>query len=589
LKSLSRLIPFLKPYFRQIAAGFTSFFIARFFEISALFLVAKGIDTIGAIVNSQEPEYTIVQITTGIVICVVARMIIVIHARRAVRRASIAISYDLRQKLFSQVQLQDSEFFGRMGVGDIMTRAIQDISLVQRLIAFGSFMFVIMVYAPLFAVSFMLSKSVSLTLLILPTLPIIFVYAKYVAKQLAVTSRDVQDRLSDLSAHTQENLSGIRTIQAQAQEDIEIERFWKTNDHYAEAFYAQSRINSLMSAWMPWFASAAQLLIIIYGGQLVLEGELSVGDLIFFLMCLTMLLQPIRMAGMFVTIVQRAAVATDRLYEMCDAVPGVKNEPSGETQDTIRGQFSIKHLSYTYPGSEEMALNDINLEIEAGESIGIVGRVGSGKSTLLKQFTRMANTGRGMLFIDGHDVCDYPLEQLRSQIAQVLQDPFLFGEPLRNNISYDEPERDLNLIWDSAEAAALKETITEFPLQMDTLVGERGVTLSGGQKQRATLARGLIRNAPVLILDDCFSSVDTETEEHILGRLKTMRGEKTTILVSHRVSTLRHSDRIVVLDEGKIAEVGSHEELIRLNGLYAELERAQTQGNVRPDPELQTV
>jgi ATP-binding cassette subfamily B multidrug efflux pump len=194
-----------------------------------------------------------------------------------------------------------------------------------------------------------------------------------------------------------------------------------------------------------------------------------------------------------------------------------------------------------------------------------------------------------MLFIDGHDVCDYPLEQLRSQIAQVLQDPFLFGEPLRNNISYDEPERDLNLIWDSAEAAALKETITEFPLQMDTLVGERGVTLSGGQKQRATLARGLIRNAPVLILDDCFSSVDTETEEHILGRLKTMRGEKTTILVSHRVSTLRHSDRIVVLDEGKIAEVGSHEELIRLNGLYAELERAQTQGNVRPDPELQTV
>ena len=583
LKSLKRLLPFLKPYLRQIVGGFSTFFIARFFEISALFLVAKGIDTIGAIIAEKELEYSITQITLGIVGCVLARMIIVIHARRAVRRASIGISYDLRQKLFSSVQLQDSDFFSKMGVGDIMTRAIQDISLVQRLIAFGSFMFVIMVYAPLFAITFMLGKSVTLTLLILPSLPIIFIYAKHVAKQLAITSRDVQDRLSDLSAHTQENLSGIRTIQAQAQEDVEIERFWETNNQYAQAFYAQARINSLMTAWMPWYASLAQLLIIVYGGHLVLAGELTVGDLIFFLMCLSMLLQPIRMAGMFVTIVQRAAVATDRLYEIFDAVPGVQNEPSGKTPATIKGHFELKDLNYTYPGSDSPALTAINLEIREGESVGIVGRVGSGKSTLLKQFTRMANTSRGMLFIDGFDVCDYPLAQLRGEIAQVLQDPFLFGEPLRNNISYDDPDRDLNLIWDSAEAAALRETITEFPLQMDTLVGERGVTLSGGQKQRATLARGLIRNAPVLILDDCFSSVDTETEEHILGRLKAMRGSKTTILVSHRVSTLRHSDRILVLDEGRIAEIGSHEELMRHNGLYAELERAQTQGTPAAD------
>ena len=578
MKSLRRLVPFLSPYLFQIGSGFFTFFIARFFEIATIWCVAKGIDVIGQLILEEKPEYSIELVTVGIVASVLLRMVFVIHARRAVRRVAIAVSYDLRQKLYSSVQKQGHEFFARMGVGDIMTRAIQDISLVQRLIAFGAFMFVIMVYAPFFALLGMLSKSIMLTLLILPTLPLIFLYAKYIARFLSISSLEVQERLSDLASHVQENLSGIRTIQAQAQEENEISRFWHTNDQYGQAFYEQARLNSLMMAWMPFFASCAQLLIIIYGGTLVLEGSLSVGDLVFFLACLGMLLQPIRMAGMFVTIVQRSAVATDRLYEIYDAVPEITDEPTEDTPVHIQGGFELQNLSYSYPSTNIQVLQDICLKIEAGESIGIVGRVGSGKSTLLKQFTRMLNTPRGSLFVDGHDVCDYPLSQLRSQIAQVLQDPFLFGEPLKNNISYDDPERSLNLIWDSADAAALRQTIEDFPDKMETMVGERGVTLSGGQKQRATLARGLIRNAPVLILDDCFSSVDTETEEHILSRLSSIRGGKTTILVSHRVSTLRHSDRIVVLEEGRIVEVGSHESLIQKNGIYAELERVQTRG-----------
>lgn len=579
MNSLRRLLPLLRNYQGQTYLGFLAFFVARFFEVSAYFLVSTGIDIIAEMLAGTTGTTTIAQITLGIMLCVLMRFLFVSYARRAIRRVGIAVSFDLRQKLYRSVLTQGPGFFARISVGDVMTRAIQDITLIQRVIAFGLISVVIMVYAPLFGVSAMLFKSTTLTLLIVPLLPVIFIYALHMANEMGRSSREVQEKLSELATHTQENLSGIRTIQAQVQEENEIKRFWLTNNSYAEAFYVQARITSLMSAWMPFFASIAQLIIILYGGHQVMTGQISVGDLVFFFACLGMLLQPIRMAGMLVMLVQRAAVATDRLYEIFDADPEIVDLPTGKTPPVITGAFELKNLSFTYPGVDQPALKNIDLSIASGESIAIVGRIGSGKSTLLKQFTRMVDTRPGCLFVDGHDVNDYSLAELRSQISQVLQDSFLFGEPLYSNISYDDPERSLELIWDAAESASLRDSINDFPLKMETMVGERGVTLSGGQKQRATLARGLIRDAPVLILDDCFSSVDTETEEHILSRLKHLRADKTTILVSHRISTLRHSDRIIVLQEGEIVEMGSHDELLKLDGAYAQLERAQTQSD----------
>jgi ATP-binding cassette subfamily B protein len=232
-------------------------------------------------------------------------------------------------------------------------------------------------------------------------------------------------------------------------------------------------------------------------------------------------------------------------------------------------------LNYIYPFAEKRALEDVSFKAEAGETIAIMGRIGSGKSTLLKLFVRLLDPEPGSLFLDGREIHLYPLAQVRRQVSLVLQDPFLFAESLRSNLSYDNPDRDLNQIWTAAEAADLADTIMTFPDKMETLVGERGVTLSGGQKQRSTLARGLIREAPILILDDCFSSIDTETEEVILRRLKKLRRGATTLLVSHRVSTVRHADRIVVLDEGRVVEMGTHEKLLGNNGIYAHIEAVQ--------------
>ena len=266
------------------------------------------------------------------------------------------------------------------------------------------------------------------------------------------------------------------------------------------------------------------------------------------------------------------------MFEVFDLPPEIIDQHKGGTVGETRGHLQISALTFRYRGEERYAIKDVSVEVQPGDILAIMGRVGSGKSTILKQVVRLLDPQPERIFLDGVDVRDFSLSELRKLVALVPQDPFLFAEPLKDNLTYDDPERTLNLIWDAASSADLSNTIESFPDRLDTLIGERGVTLSGGQKQRATLARGLIRKAPVLILDDCFSAVDTETEEHILSELKRVRAGQTTILVSHRVSTARHADNIIVLDEGVVIEKGSHEELLLEGGYYAELERVQREG-----------
>jgi ATP-binding cassette, subfamily B, multidrug efflux pump len=572
IRSLLRLKGYLLRYRWRLLLGIVAFGISRLLEALVPLLLGMGIDRIAA------GRSDLGLIIGAMFAAVVARFGVVTYARYAVRSAGQYVAFDLRQDLYDTLQHQGGRFFARYTIGDMMTRAVADISLIQRLIAMGTILLVILVYASVVGFGFMAYLSPSLTLLLLPPLPFVFFYAKWSARQMGMASRDVQDRLSDLGAHVQENLSGIRTIQAMVQEDNEIRRFAATNQDYADAFYRQAAINSMMTAVMPSLAAVCVITILGYGGYLVLQGEMTIGVLVAFSMYVNMVVQPFRVAGFIINLFQRAAVASDRLFEVLSLDPEISDRPSGATPQRIRGNIEFRNLTYGFPGSATPTLANVSLHIRPGESVAFMGRVGAGKTTLLRLLVRLIDPPPGSIFVDGHDVRDYPLSQLRAQIAMVPQDPFLFGETLRDNLTYDDPSRDLEAVWQAADAADLKQTIESFPDGMDTLVGERGVTLSGGQKQRATLARGLIRQAPVLVLDDCFSSVDTGTEDHILGQLDRWRAGLTTLLVSHRVSTARHCDRIVVLSEGRIAEAGSHDELLARGGIYAELERIQREG-----------
>ena len=569
IRDLLRLWKFVRKYKSRLVGGIVLFFFARSCEASIPLFLAIGIDRLVA--GHNDLIYPI----TGIVVAVFLRFFLVTWARIAVRRTGYLVQHDLRNVFYQHLQHMGPNFFAHFAVGDLMTRAIADIQLIRRLIGNGTTMVVIFVFATLFGFGCMFYLSPQLLLVVLPPLPIVFIYAWRTSFKLGVASRRVQEKLADLGSHVQENLSGIRTIQAMAQEENEQKRFASHSQAYSDKFFEHARIHSLMHAIMPTLAAVSLIGILAYGGHLVLTEQIDLGAFVAYFFYVNMIVQPFRVAGMIISLIQRGAVASRRLHTVLDSTPEIKDQPHEHVPEFIRGKITIQQLTYAYPNARQPTLQDVNLSIDRGESIAIMGRVGCGKTTLLKQLVRLLDTPRNAIYLDGYDICDYPLKQLRTQVAFVPQDTFLFGEPLRANITYDQPRRSIDQVWQAADAASLTETVEAMERKMETIIGERGVTLSGGQKQRTTVARGAIRHAPVLVLDDCFASVDTETEDYILQELRKLRVDQTTILVSHRVSTVKHSDRILIMEHGRIVEIGTHEELLRLNGRYAELDRIQ--------------
>ena len=573
MKELKRLFPYLKRHKAQLMLGFLFVTLSNVCSTSVPRFVGRIVDGMQrANIDSQE-----VYLSIGLILALtIGSGFFMYLTRRTIIVTSRLIEYELRNDLLQALEIQSLSFFHGNSTGSLMALTTNDIAAMREFLGPAIMYSANTITTFTFALALMSSINLSITLLALIPLPFMAFLTYRIGKKVHDGFREVQEQFSHVTAHAQESFSGVRVIKAYQREDYEYKQFSQQSEEYKFRNIKLAFFQSLTMPSMMALVGFSNLLVLGYGGIQVIRNQATLGDITQFFIYLNQLIWPVAAIGWVSNLVQRAAASAKRVGDIMDMIPSISYKQDANSSQHIQNpHISFHHVTMQYPDRKDKALDSITFEVKAGSSLGIVGATGSGKSTLASLLPRLFDLTSGSIKIDGIDIKEFSLQELRSCIGLVQQEAFLFSMSLADNIRFGKPEASEQEIQEAAQLAGLAQDIEDLPNGYHTIVGERGITLSGGQKQRTAIARAIVRNPKILVLDDAFSAVDTATEEIILKGLSTLMVNRTTILIAHRISTVSLCDNIIVLLKGAIVESGTHLELLSKKGIYASMHERQ--------------
>jgi ATP-binding cassette, subfamily B, multidrug efflux pump len=567
---------FFRPYRPQIAIGTLCVFLSTGISLLAPSVVGRAIDDLKQAISTV----AVLRFAGLILLISAVSGIFLFFQRRILIGVSRDMEFDIRNDFFDHFTRLPLEFYREHRTGDLMSRAVNDLTAVRMMLGPGLMQSLNTLVTASIAIVLMFRVDGTLTLLALATLPLTAASTKIVGQKIHVLFEKVQEYFSEMSARAQENFAGARVVRAFTRQSSEIEMFRAANREYMQRNRRIIKVSALFYPLLQTLVGVSFVLVLWQGGRLVLSEKITVGRFVEFNLYLVEMVWPMIALGWVVNLLQRGAASWNRIREIRDTEPAIRDVAPLVTEFSPRGEIEFRKLSYSSGGVR--ILSDIDLKIRAGSFVGIVGRTGSGKTTLVSFIPRLLDPPPGTLFFDGLEAHRIPLADLRRDIGMVTQDTFLFSETIAGNLSYGAPDAETEAVEQAGDIAGLTLDIERFPDKWNTQIGERGITLSGGQKQRAAIARAILRAPSILILDDSLSAVDSETEARIQNRLRDVVGRRTTLLIAHRLSSLRDADEIVVLDEGRIVERGSHRDLVARGGAYARMwERQRLEEEVK--------